>query len=108
MRVIEGFSSESAKGVSMFGLTMHEGAAVVGETAVYPDGSWLANIPPYIPVHLQPIDKFGMSIRSQGLWIQGVPGEDRRCVGCHESRTGQASPPSVRTRRPPSSTARTT
>jgi hypothetical protein len=92
VRVIEGFSSEAAKGVSMFGLTMHEGAAVLGEAPVYPDGSWLANIPPYIPVHLQPIDKFGLAIRSQGLWIQGMPGEDRRCVGCHESRTGQGVP----------------
>jgi hypothetical protein len=92
VRIIEGFSSEAAKGVSMFGLTMHEGAAVLGEAPVYPDGSWLANIPPYIPVHLQPIDKFGMSIRSQGTWIQGQAGEDRRCVGCHESRTGQGVP----------------
>jgi hypothetical protein len=92
VRIIEGFSSEAAKGVSMFGLTMHEGAAVLGEATVYNDGSWLANIPAYIPVHLQPIDKFGMSIRSQGLWIQGSPGEDRRCVGCHESRTGQGVP----------------
>ncbi len=92
VRIIEGFSSEAAKGVSMFGLTMHEGAAVLGETKVYADGSWLANIPPYIPVHLQPVDKFGMSIRSQGLWIQGEPGENRRCVGCHESRTGQGVP----------------
>jgi len=92
VRIIEGFSSEAAKGVTMFGLTMHEGAAVVGEAKVYDDKSWLANIPPYVPVHLQPIDKFGMSIRSQGLWIQGMPGEDRRCVGCHESRTGQGVP----------------
>ncbi|WP_394825219.1 hypothetical protein [Pendulispora albinea] len=92
VRVIEGYSSEAATGVTMFGLTMHEGAAVLGEAPVYPDGSWLANIPPYIPVHLQPIDKYGMSIRSQGLWIQGVPGEDRRCVGCHENRTGQGVP----------------
>jgi len=92
VRIIEGFSSEAAKGVTMFGLTMHEGAAVLGEAPVYEDGSWLANVPPYIPVHVQPIDKFGMSIRSQGLWIQGVPGEDRRCVGCHESRTGQGVP----------------
>jgi hypothetical protein len=86
VRVIEGFSSEAAKGVTMFGLTMHEGASVLGETTVYPDGSWLADIPPYIPVHLQPIDKFGLSIRSQGLWIQGSPNENRRCPGCHESR----------------------
>ncbi len=92
VRIIEGFSSEAAKGVMMFGLTMHEGASIVGESKVYPDGSWLASIPPYIPVHLQPIDKFGLAIRSQGLWIQGMPGEDRRCVGCHESRTGQGLP----------------
>ena len=92
MRVIEGFSSEAAKGVTMFGLTMDEGAAVLGEAPVYPDGSWLANVPPYIPVHLQPIDKFGLSIRNQRLWIQGEPGEDRRCVGCHETRTGQGVP----------------
>ncbi len=92
VRVIEGFSSEAAPGVSMFGLTMHEGAAVLGETQVYSDGSWLANIPPYVPIHLQPIDKFGLSIRSQGLWMQAMPGENRRCVGCHESRTGQGLP----------------
>jgi hypothetical protein len=92
VRIIEGFSTEAAKGVMMFGLTMHEGAAVLGEAKVYSDGSWLASIPPYLPVHLQPIDKFGLAIRSQGLWIQGMPGEDRRCVGCHESRTGQGVP----------------
>jgi hypothetical protein len=92
VRVIEGFSSEAAKGVTMFGLTMFEGAAVLGEAQVYPDGSWLADIPPYVPVHLQPVDQFGLAIRNQQLWIQGMPGEDRRCVGCHESRTGQGVP----------------
>jgi hypothetical protein len=92
VRVVEGFSSESAAGVTMFGLTMFEGAAVLGEAPIFSDGSWLANVPPYIPIHLQPIDKFGLSIRNQLLWIQGVPGEDRRCIGCHESRTGQGVP----------------
>ncbi len=92
VRVIEGFSSEAAPGVTMFGLTMHEGAAILGETQVYSDGSWLANVPPYVPMHVQPIDKFGLAIRSQGLWIQAMPGENRRCVGCHESRTGQGVP----------------
>jgi hypothetical protein len=61
---------------------------VLGEAPVYGDGSWLANVPPYIPMHLQPIDKFGMSIRNQRLWIQGMPGESRVCGGCHENRTG--------------------
>jgi hypothetical protein len=92
VRVIEGFSSESAPGVTMFGLTMFEGAAVLGEAPIYNDGSWLANVPPYIPIHLQPIDKYGLAIRNQQLWIQGMPGEDRRCFGCHESRTGQGVP----------------
>ncbi|HMI84805.1 MAG TPA: hypothetical protein VK550_11980 [Polyangiaceae bacterium] len=88
VRVIEGFSSEAVPGVTMFGLTMDEGAAVLGEATVYGDGSWLANIPPYVPVHLQPVDKFGLSIRNQRLWVQGMPGENRVCGGCHESRTG--------------------
>ena len=92
VRIIEGFSSEAAKGVTMFGLTMHEGAAVLGEAPIYGDGSWLANVPPYVPLRLQPIDKFGLGIRTQTTWIQGIPGEDRRCVGCHESRTGQGVP----------------
>ena len=92
VRVIEGFSSEAAKGVTMFGLTMFEGAAVLGEAPVYRDGSWLADVPSYLPVHLQPIDQYGLSIRNQQLWIQGMPGEDRRCVGCHESRTSQGVP----------------
>ena len=84
----------------MFGLTMDEGAAVLGEAPVYADGSWLADVPPYIPMHLQPIDKFGLAIRNQRLWIQGMPGEDRRCVGCHESRTGHGvAGDSARTRR---------
>lgn len=92
VRVIEGFSSESAKGVSMFGLTMFEGAAVLGEAPIFNDGSWLASVPAYIPVHLQPIDQFGLAIRNQQLWIHGMPGEERRCEGCHESRTGQGVP----------------
>ncbi len=87
VRIVEGFSSEAAPGVTMFGLTMAEGAAVVGEATVYNDGSWLAKVPPYIPMHLQPVDEFDMTIRNQTLWIQGMPGEDRVCGGCHESRT---------------------
>jgi len=92
VRVVEGFSSEAAKGVTMFGLTMFEGAAVLGEAPVYADHSWEVNVPPYLPIHLQPIDKFGLSIRNQQLWIQAMPDDSRRCVGCHESRTGQGVP----------------
>jgi len=87
VRVIEGFSSEIGS-VGQFGLTMHEGAAILGEPRVYADGSWRAQIPPYMPVHLQPIDRFDMAIRNQLLWIQAMPGESRVCGGCHENRTG--------------------
>jgi hypothetical protein len=92
VRVIEGFSSEAAPGVTMFGLTMFEGAAVLGEAPVYADGSWQVKVPPYLPFHLQPVDEYGLSIRNQQLWIQAQPDESRRCVGCHESRTGQGVP----------------
>jgi hypothetical protein len=88
VRVIEGFSSEAVPGATMFGLTMFEGAAVLGEAPVYNDHSWEVNVTPYLPIHLQPIDKYGLSIRNQQLWIQAMPGENRRCGGCHESRTG--------------------
>ncbi len=91
VRVIEGFSSEIGA-APMFGLTMHEGAAILGVAPVHSDGSLGAQIPPYIPVHLHPIDKFGMAIRNETLWIQGMPGENRTCGGCHESRTSIVQP----------------
>ena len=91
VRVIEGFSSEAAN-QTMFGLTMAEGAALLGEAPVQADGSWLAQIPPYVPVHLQPVDEFDLAIRNQTTWIQGMPGEGRVCGGCHEDRTAAIVP----------------
>jgi hypothetical protein len=92
VRIIEGFSTEGAPNHTMFGLTMAEGAAILGEAKVEADGSWLADLPPYIPMHLQPIDEFDMSIRSQTTWIQGMPGESRVCGGCHEDRNNPNLP----------------
>lgn len=92
VRIIEGFSSEAAPGVTMFGLTMAEGAALLGEAVVREDGSWLADIPAYVPVHLQPVDEFDLMISNQPTWIQGMPGETRVCGGCHERRTEPFAP----------------
>jgi len=92
VRIIEGFSTEAAPDATMFGLTMAEGAAILGEAKVNKDGSWLAEVPPYIPMHLQPIDRYDLAIRSQTTWIQGMPGESRVCGGCHEDRTGAVRP----------------
>jgi hypothetical protein len=90
VRIIEGFSSEIGA-VREFGLTMHEGAAILGEPDVQADGSWEAHVTPYLPYHLQPIDRFGLAIRNEMLWIQAMPGENRTCGGCHESRSQAAS-----------------
>jgi hypothetical protein len=92
VRIVEGFSTEAAKNVTMFGLTMAEGAAILGEAPVHADGSWRAEIPPFVPVHLQAVDEFDLAIRNQTTWIQGMPGEDRVCGGCHEERTAANAP----------------
>jgi hypothetical protein len=92
VRIIEGFSSEAAQGVTMFGLTMAEGAALLGEATVRNDGSWLAELPPFVPYHLQPIDEYDLAIRNQTTWIQAMPGEGRVCGGCHEDRTKPVLP----------------
>jgi hypothetical protein len=92
VRIIEGFSSEAATGATMFGLTMAEGAALIGEAKVEADGSWLAKVPPYVPMHLQAVDEFELAIRNETTWIQGMPGEDRVCGGCHEDRTQPSLP----------------
>jgi hypothetical protein len=91
MRIVEGFSSEIGS-VRMFGLTMHEGAAILGETPVYNDGSWRAAVPAYLPYHLQPLDEYGVAIRNQMLWIQAMPGESRECGGCHSDRSESVLP----------------
>jgi hypothetical protein len=90
VRIIEGFSSEVGS-VREFGLTMHEGAAILAEVPVQKDKSWEAAVVPYLPYHLQAVDRFGLAIRSEGLWVQAMPGEKRTCGGCHESRSQAAS-----------------
>lgn len=85
VRILEGFSTE--EGVpDDFGLTEHEGAALLGEAPVYADGSWAALVPANTPIHLQPIDKFGVALANEPVWFSGRPGEARLCGGCHEDR----------------------
>src|SRR5262249_13187945 len=65
-----------------------------GEVPIYSDGSFLAQVPANVPVHMQVIDKFGMSVASEPVWISGRPGESRTCGGCHENRAvGVVIPP---------------
>ena len=86
VRVMEGFSSEEGFHEN-FGTPRFEGHANLGVARVAGDGSWAAKIPPNIPVHLQAVDKFGMSLKSEPVWFSGRAGEARMCGGCHENRT---------------------
>jgi hypothetical protein len=87
VRVVEGFSGEEGVGMD-FGLTEAEGAASLGIAPVREDGSWLGLIPANVPVHQIVIDRYGMALKQETVWISGNPGESRVCGGCHESRTG--------------------
>jgi hypothetical protein len=85
VRVMEGFSSE--EGFPMdFGTTMHEGHAQLGVAPLADDDSWAALVPANVPVHVQLIDKFGMSLVNEPVWQAAGPGEARMCGGCHEDR----------------------
>jgi hypothetical protein len=87
VRVMEGFSSEEGF-PEMFGTTMFEGHANLGVAPLATDNkSWSALVPANIPLHLQAVDKFGMSIFNEPVWFSGRPGEARMCGGCHEDRT---------------------
>jgi hypothetical protein len=86
VRVMEGFSSEEGF-PEMFGNTEFEGHANLGVAPVSADGSWAAKIPANVPVHLQAVDNFGMSLFNEPVWFSGRPGEARMCGGCHEDRT---------------------
>jgi len=85
VRAMEGFSSEEGF-PEMFGTTMFEGQANLGVAPLANDGSWLAKVPANVPIHLQAVDKFGMSIQNEPVWFSARKGESRLCGGCHEDR----------------------
>jgi hypothetical protein len=86
VRVMEGFSSEEGFPQN-FGTPRFEGQANLGVARVAADGSWSAKIPANVPVHLQAVDVFGMSLFNEPVWFSGRAGESRMCGGCHEDRT---------------------
>jgi len=85
VRVMEGFSSEEGF-PRMFGTTMFEGHANLGVARVASDGSWLASVPANVPLHLQTVNNFGMSLFNEPVWFSARAGETRVCGGCHEDR----------------------
>lgn len=89
VRLIEGFSGE--EGFPMFGTTEFDGQSLYGEVPVKPDGSFAARVPANVPVHMQVLDKFALSIANEPIWISGRAGEQRTCGGCHENRENTTS-----------------
>ncbi len=85
VRLLEGFSSEEGF-PNMFGLTEFDGQSRLGEVDLQADGSFAAKVPPNVPIHMQLVDKFGMSAASEDIWLSGRAGEQRFCGGCHEDR----------------------
>ena len=71
----------------MFGTTEFDGQSRYGEIPVQADGSFAAVVPGNVPFHIQLVDKFGMSLANESIWISGRAGEQRFCGGCHENRT---------------------
>jgi hypothetical protein len=85
VRLLEGFSAEEGF-PNMFGLTEFDGQSRYGEVPIYSDGSFAARVPANVPLHMQLVDKFALSLASEPVWISGRPGEQRFCGGCHEDR----------------------
>jgi len=85
VRILEGFSSEEGFPED-FGTTMFEGQAQLGVARVAEDGSWLAKVPANVPLHVQAVDVFGMSLENEPVWFSARAGESRVCGGCHENR----------------------
>ncbi len=59
---------------------------VLGEVPVHQDGSAYFRIPADTPVYFQLLDENHMELRRMRSFISFQPGEQRMCVGCHETR----------------------
>ena len=66
--------------------TSWDAKVVLGEAAVYSDGSAAFEVPARTPVYFQAIDANGRVVQTMRSWSTLQPGETFSCIGCHESR----------------------
>jgi hypothetical protein len=88
------------------------GTRVLGEVALQADGSFMAEVPPELPLGFEALDAQGAVVRRlpPSVWVR--PGENRSCIGCHEPynhsprnvRPLAASQPATRLEVPPTAT----
>jgi len=67
-------------------LKTQDGEKILGEAPVERDGSFYATVPADVPIRLQLIGAHGEVLKRQRSWMWVRTGEDRGCVGCHESQ----------------------
>ncbi len=67
-------------------LKLQAGEKILGEAPVEQDGSFYATVPADVPIRLQLIGAHGEILKQQRSWMWVRTGEDRGCVGCHESQ----------------------
>ena len=67
-------------------LKTQDGEKSLGEAPVEQDGSFYATVPADLPIRLQLIGAHGEILKQQRSWMWVRTGEDRGCVGCHESQ----------------------
>jgi len=67
-------------------LKSQDGEKTLGEALVERDGSFYATVPADVPIRLQLIGVHGEVLKQQRSWMWVRTGEDRGCVGCHESQ----------------------
>jgi len=61
-------------------------ARVIGTVKLAPDGSAHFRVPVDTPVYFQLLDENHMELRRMRSFVSFQPGEQRGCVGCHETR----------------------
>ncbi len=66
---------------------------VLGEAAVYEDGSALFTVPARTPVYFQALDQRGYAVQTMRSWSTLQPGEFFACTGCHEDKN--TAPPAL-------------
>ncbi len=88
LRILEAVArpvNGSLRGAEIGDLTEREKERVVGYGPVGADGSFCVKVPANRSLHMQTLDENGMAIVNQRTWVQVMPGEHRRCTGCHGS-----------------------
>jgi hypothetical protein len=76
---------------------------ILGSVPIDEDGSACFVVPAQTPVYFQAVDGRGCVVQTMRSWSTLQPGEQRGCVGCHESKhaTPQARHVPLALRRPP-------